>query len=1123
MDGANSTGPSAAAINGAQTAPAAVSTADDSASAMSDVVPSIASFTLKRHTTPTTALTVRANHKRLSEFDSDDETAANTSNKRLRTRANDHAHSTASASSPPVSSSTVTARDGLRVPSTPMRTPSPMPPRRGVTPSPSPPPPAQTPPLQTQPTTLSAPSATSASMASAPQRDPAAVIAEMDSRANAIWSSSNAVLLPTFALQQWSLNKERREIHVRHAPAAVRRLKEKEFIAREKDRIDAASKSAVTGAPQPQMQVYPLPFALRLHDTELVLHMPATHSYRSGSALDQPNLAHFKAAMTLHVFQHGIQIGEALSATPSTASSSVGVGVGVGIGIGAGGWIGWSREHEEWLRQLDDGELPAFFMQTAITIAQSQPTTLVFYEGALIVEIRDYRSISTVVKEPTVRRMLLRPTSESIVSDIDALCAHHKLTQPKAPFLLESKLLRFIRPNVCFNPSVRVSQVLNMCHYNRRLHNTKVLSRERAQQRIDELAMLMGETLIGTDDDVEASAAAKVETSTSANLIKRFPHLSPRIINALSKRVAEERRLAANTYKDVMDELRQPTFEDAAADDTTMNSQEPGSAALVQYPDHETLNGESPSRFSNSILGLSTYVYATRDWRWHSLLTSYLTDSNFRKTLLSGPAGQLAWYQTLLAKAQASSTAKPNPPLMITSNLRLTDPQYRADKAVDNMKRSSPKQGEWLTWSLAQPVPPNAQPGRRMVTEVTIGALKYPAGSFECRMRTSRVGVGEPRGECISVFIANESVKDTFIESVIRCAVRDERKEIHGPVSTQEAPFNVTSRDYHDVIQKYAETVKAQQEEAKVKEQQTQAQSSSSPSQAHPLPASGAAPNAHPHQYPPSSRVPAGSLAPAAARRDESGSSAMQNGGRYPPNYYPQTTRTLPGQQHPSASAMSLPSSSRTPMPSHLVPVSTQSPSNSAAYAAAQQRYPSQPPQPQYMRQTPSQPPTQQRDNYPQQSLPLPLSQQQNLSPRPSYTASQLPRTHSPQPPAQNFNQQNVHTTSYPHAQQQTAPPPPQSRNSSQSSQPPQISAPPPHFYSNNGSGSTSMSYPQNTAPTSAQYPSLKLPPNMTQEQYLAIRQQRQQQQTTQQQQPQNAPPQPPPNRGVNNTNYGKR
>lgn len=130
-------------------------------------------------------------------------------------------------------------------------------------------------------------------------------------------------------------------------------------------------------------------------------------------------------------------------------------------------------EEKELLEYLDAEELPPILVDL---LEKSQVN--IFHCGCVIVEVRDYRQ-SGNTKMPTYqsRHILLRPTMQTLVSDVHAMTSdHHKWTQDDK-LQLESQLLLAISEPLCLDPSISVTCTANRLLYNRQKMNTRPMKR----------------------------------------------------------------------------------------------------------------------------------------------------------------------------------------------------------------------------------------------------------------------------------------------------------------------------------------------------------------------------------------------------------------------------------------------------------------------------------------------------------------------------------------------------------------------------------------------------------------------------------------------------------------------
>lgn len=130
-------------------------------------------------------------------------------------------------------------------------------------------------------------------------------------------------------------------------------------------------------------------------------------------------------------------------------------------------------EEGELLEYLDAEELPPILVDL---LEKSQVN--IFHCGCVVAEIRDYRQ-SGNLKSPTyqTRHVLLRPTMQTLVSDIHAITSdNHKWTQ-EDKLLLESQLILATAEPLCLDPSISVACTTNRLLYNKQKMNTVPMKR----------------------------------------------------------------------------------------------------------------------------------------------------------------------------------------------------------------------------------------------------------------------------------------------------------------------------------------------------------------------------------------------------------------------------------------------------------------------------------------------------------------------------------------------------------------------------------------------------------------------------------------------------------------------
>ncbi|KAM7338992.1 hypothetical protein ACRRTK_002476 [Alexandromys fortis] len=126
------------------------------------------------------------------------------------------------------------------------------------------------------------------------------------------------------------------------------------------------------------------------------------------------------------------------------------------------------------LEYLDAEELPSFL----IDILEKSPVN-VFHSGCVIAEIRDYRECGDIYppEEPAAeaavsypacqaRHILLRPTMQSLVSDVESMTSDSSQWTQEEKLELESQLILATAEPLCLDPSVAVTCTANKLLFN---------------------------------------------------------------------------------------------------------------------------------------------------------------------------------------------------------------------------------------------------------------------------------------------------------------------------------------------------------------------------------------------------------------------------------------------------------------------------------------------------------------------------------------------------------------------------------------------------------------------------------------------------------------------------------
>ncbi|XP_044793199.2 transcription factor SPT20 homolog, partial [Bubalus bubalis] len=130
-------------------------------------------------------------------------------------------------------------------------------------------------------------------------------------------------------------------------------------------------------------------------------------------------------------------------------------------------------EEREFLEYLDAEELPPVLLNFLEKSAVN-----VFHQGCVIAEIRDYRQ-SSAGEPPRYqsRHILLRPTMQTLVCDVEAIASDHQNWTQEDKLLLESQLILATAEPLCLDPSVSVACTENRLLYNKQKLNTLAMKR----------------------------------------------------------------------------------------------------------------------------------------------------------------------------------------------------------------------------------------------------------------------------------------------------------------------------------------------------------------------------------------------------------------------------------------------------------------------------------------------------------------------------------------------------------------------------------------------------------------------------------------------------------------------
>ena len=130
-------------------------------------------------------------------------------------------------------------------------------------------------------------------------------------------------------------------------------------------------------------------------------------------------------------------------------------------------------EEREFLEYLDAEELPL-----ALLNFLDKSAVNVFHQGCVIAEIRDYRQ-SSAGEPPRYqsKHILLRPTMQTLVCDVEAIASDDQNWTQEDKLLLESQLILATAEPLCLDPSVSVACTANRLLYNKQKLNTLPMKR----------------------------------------------------------------------------------------------------------------------------------------------------------------------------------------------------------------------------------------------------------------------------------------------------------------------------------------------------------------------------------------------------------------------------------------------------------------------------------------------------------------------------------------------------------------------------------------------------------------------------------------------------------------------
>ncbi|KAF0875938.1 SP20H factor, partial [Crocuta crocuta] len=126
----------------------------------------------------------------------------------------------------------------------------------------------------------------------------------------------------------------------------------------------------------------------------------------------------------------------------------------------------------ELLQYLDAEELPP-----ALVDLLEKCQVNFFHSGCVVAQVRDYRQCSREPPGYESRHVLLRPTMQTLVCDVQSMASDHPTWTQEDRLLLESQLILATAEPLCLDPSVSVACTANRLLYNKQKMNTRPMKR----------------------------------------------------------------------------------------------------------------------------------------------------------------------------------------------------------------------------------------------------------------------------------------------------------------------------------------------------------------------------------------------------------------------------------------------------------------------------------------------------------------------------------------------------------------------------------------------------------------------------------------------------------------------
>lgn len=119
----------------------------------------------------------------------------------------------------------------------------------------------------------------------------------------------------------------------------------------------------------------------------------------------------------------------------------------------------YDKDAKEFLAGLDRGKIPARKL-----LQVSGHSNLVYTDGCLLMEVRDYRMPRNLDQMPAVWSVILEPDSGSVAQDLSNVAESHQNLNSDDLLLVEKRMLLVTHPSVCLSPSPHVAAVATVLH-----------------------------------------------------------------------------------------------------------------------------------------------------------------------------------------------------------------------------------------------------------------------------------------------------------------------------------------------------------------------------------------------------------------------------------------------------------------------------------------------------------------------------------------------------------------------------------------------------------------------------------------------------------------------------------